>query len=73
MKKKPGELLELARNALERAGANALMAETAARHLVRAEEHGLPTHGLSRVPIYCGFLRHGRAAPSARPLRRKSQ
>jgi (2R)-3-sulfolactate dehydrogenase (NADP+) len=67
MKKKPAELLQLARNALEKAGANAVMAEAAAQHLVRAEEHGLPTHGMSRVPIYCGFLRHGRADGAARP------
>ena len=43
------------------------MAEAAARHLVRAEEHGLPTHGMSRVPFYCGFLRNGRADGAARP------
>jgi (2R)-3-sulfolactate dehydrogenase (NADP+) len=67
MKKKPEELLILARNALERAGASAAMAEAAARHLVRAEEHGLPTHGMSRVPFYCGFLKNGRADGAARP------
>ena len=67
MKKKPGELLLLARNALERAGANPVMAEAAARHLLRAEEHGLPTHGMSRVPFYCDFLRKGRADGAARP------
>lgn len=67
MKKKADELLRLARNALERAGANPVMAEAAAKHLVRAEEHGLPTHGMSRVPFYCGFLRNGRAEGAARP------
>ena len=67
MKKNGDELLQLARNALEKAGANPVMADAAARHLLRAEEHGLPTHGLSRVPIYCGFLRHGRADGAARP------
>ena len=67
MKKKPDELLRLARNALEKAGANPVMAEAAARHLLRAEEHGLPSHGMSRVPIYCGFLRNGRADGAARP------
>jgi (2R)-3-sulfolactate dehydrogenase (NADP+) len=67
MKKKPAELLRLARSALEKAGAHAAMAEAAARHLVRAEEHGLPTHGMSRVPFYCGFLRNGRADGAARP------
>jgi len=67
MKKNPGELLQLARNALEKAGANPVMAEAAAQHLLRAEAQGLPTHGMSRVPIYCGFLRHGRADGAARP------
>ena len=67
MKKKPGQLLQLARNAFEKAGANAVMAEATAQHLVRAEEHGLPTHGMSRVPIYCGFLRNGRADGAAHP------
>ncbi len=43
------------------------MAEAAARHLVRAEEQGLPTHGVSRVPFYCGMLRKGRADGAAQP------
>jgi (2R)-3-sulfolactate dehydrogenase (NADP+) len=73
MKKKAGELLQLARNALEKAGANTVMAEATAQHLVRAEEQGLPTHGMSRVPIYCGFLRHGRADGAARPKLRSER
>jgi (2R)-3-sulfolactate dehydrogenase (NADP+) len=67
MKKKPAELLQLARNALLKAGANPGMAEATARHLVHAEEHGLPTHGMSRVPFYCGYLKNGRAEGAARP------
>jgi (2R)-3-sulfolactate dehydrogenase (NADP+) len=67
MKKNAAELLSLARNALERAGANPVMAGAAARHLVRAEAQGLPSHGMSRVPFYCGFLRNGRADGAARP------
>ena len=43
------------------------MAEAAAVHLVRAEEQGLPTHGMSRVPFYCGMLRNGRADGAAQP------
>jgi (2R)-3-sulfolactate dehydrogenase (NADP+) len=43
------------------------MAEAAARHLVQAEEQGLPTHGMSRVPFYCGMLRNGRADGAAHP------
>jgi (2R)-3-sulfolactate dehydrogenase (NADP+) len=67
MKKKPQELFQLAREALLRAGAHETMAETAAQHLVRAEEQGLPTHGMSRVPFYCSMLRNGRADGKARP------
>jgi (2R)-3-sulfolactate dehydrogenase (NADP+) len=66
--KKSGQaLFELARNALEKAGAHSKMAEAAAAHLVRAEEQGLPTHGMSRVPFYCGMLRNGRADGAAHP------
>jgi (2R)-3-sulfolactate dehydrogenase (NADP+) len=43
------------------------MAEAAARHLVQAEEQGLPTHGMSRVPFYCSMLRNGRADGAAQP------
>ena len=67
MRKNREELASLARAALERAGAHAAMAAAAADHLVRAEEQGLPTHGMSRVPFYCGMLRNGRADGSAKP------
>jgi len=67
MKKSAEALLQLARTALEKAGAHSKMAEAAARHLVRAEEQGLATHGMSRVPFYCGMLRKGRADGSAHP------
>src|SRR5258708_100263 len=67
MKKSGQALLQLARTALEKAGAHSKMAEAAARHLVRAEEQGLPTHGMSRVPFYCGMLRKGRADGAAQP------
>lgn len=68
MKNDAQSLLQLACTALERAGANHRMAEAAARHLVRAEAQGLPTHGLSRVPFYCGMLRGGRADGAAQPI-----
>jgi (2R)-3-sulfolactate dehydrogenase (NADP+) len=67
VKKNAQELERLARAALEKAGANSKMAEATARHLVRAEAQGLPTHGLSRVPFYCGMLRRGRADGTAQP------
>jgi (2R)-3-sulfolactate dehydrogenase (NADP+) len=67
MKKDAQTLERLARAALEKAGAHSKMAEAAARHLVRAEEQGLPTHGMSRVPFYCAMLRNGRADGGAHP------
>jgi (2R)-3-sulfolactate dehydrogenase (NADP+) len=67
MKKSAEALHQLARTALEKAGAHSKMAEAAAAHLVRAEQQGLPTHGLSRVPFYCGMLRNGRADGAAQP------
>ena len=67
MEKDATALFNLAGTALKRAGANDRMADAAARHLVRAEEQGLPTHGMSRVPFYCGMLRRGRADGAAEP------
>src|SRR6185436_20777196 len=67
VKKDAQALHQLAVTALKRAGANDRMAEAAAAHLVRAEEQGLPTHGMSRVPFYCGMLRRGRADGAAQP------
>jgi (2R)-3-sulfolactate dehydrogenase (NADP+) len=67
MKKSGQALYELACTALEKAGAHSKMAEAAARHLVQAEEQGLPTHGMSRVPFYCSMLRNGRADGKADP------
>src|SRR3954454_19084967 len=67
VKKDTQALFQLAVAALERAGANARMAHATARHLVAAEEQGLATHGMSRVPFYCGMLRKGRADGAAEP------
>jgi (2R)-3-sulfolactate dehydrogenase (NADP+) len=70
MKKSGQALFRLACSALEKAGAHSKMAEAAARHLVQAEEQGLPTHGMSRVPFYCAMLRNGRADGAAQPAMR---
>jgi (2R)-3-sulfolactate dehydrogenase (NADP+) len=67
MKQDAQALFRMARTALERAGAHAAMAEATAQHLVAAEEQGLSTHGMSRVPFYCTMLRNGRNDGSARP------
>ncbi len=61
------ELEALMVSGLERAGATAAMARATARALVVAEMEGLASHGASRLPIYAGHLRNGRATGSASP------
>ena len=68
MKKSRQALYQLAQAALEKAGAHSKMAQAAAEHVVRAEEQGLATHGMSRIPFYCGMLRNGRADGGAHPV-----
>ncbi len=60
-------LTEIARQAFSRAGAHQGMAQASARALVAADMQGLPSHGVSRVPFYCGMLKNGRADGSAHP------
>jgi (2R)-3-sulfolactate dehydrogenase (NADP+) len=57
----------LAARALRAAGANPDMAALTAEALVAAEAEGQGGHGLSRVAMYAGFLREGRADGAARP------
>lgn len=57
----------LARHALLAAGASAEMAALTAEALVAAEAEGQGGHGLSRVAMYAGFLREGRADGAAIP------
>jgi (2R)-3-sulfolactate dehydrogenase (NADP+) len=57
----------LAADALQRAGANRSMAESAARALVLAEAQGLASHGLSRVSQYIAHLKLGRVNGAAMP------
>ena len=65
----PRDALEhLVRAALERSGASPDMAACTARALVAAEMEGLASHGISRVPQYCGHLKNGRATGSAVPV-----
>lgn len=49
MRKTSGELRVLAERALSKAGASAAMAAATARHLVRAEEQGLPDELLQTI------------------------
>jgi (2R)-3-sulfolactate dehydrogenase (NADP+) len=57
----------LARDALAASGANPRMAALTATSLVAAEAMGQSGHGLSRVAMYAGFLRNGRADGTAEP------
>ncbi len=73
MKLPVAEVQALVSTALQRAGANAAMAEATAAALVLAESQGLGSHGLSRVAQYSSHLRNGRANGAAVPtvLRKK--
>ena len=57
----------LVRKSLVNAGSSGIMAGATARALVGAEAAGWSGHGLSRVPMYTGFLRTGRADGKAVP------
>ena len=59
------DLTDLARRALERAGASRAMADATARALVAAEAQGLASHGVSRVPQYAAHIRLGRVDGAA--------
>lgn len=61
------QLLDLATRSLTNAGALPVTAASAARALVAADEQGIPSHGVSRVPLYAAHLRHGRVVGNAIP------
>jgi (2R)-3-sulfolactate dehydrogenase (NADP+) len=61
------ELTALAVAALKAHGASDNMARTTAKYLVAADVQGLPTHGVMRVPSYCGHLGVKRANGAAVP------
>ena len=67
------EVQALVSQQLQRAGANAAMADSTAQALVLAEAQGLPSHGLGRVSQYAAHLRNGRVngAAVAQLLRRQ--
>ena len=62
-----GELTSLAAAALRASGASEDTARVTAKYLVAADAQGLATHGVARVPTYCGHLRSGRARGEAVP------
>ena len=61
------EATALAAAALHASGASAEMARVTAKYLVAADAQGLATHGVARVPTYCGHLKAGRARGDAVP------
>jgi len=61
------EAVALTTAALRAAGASPAMAVATADALVAAEAMGQGGHGLSRVAMYCAFLRNGRADGAAIP------
>ncbi|WP_455279523.1 Ldh family oxidoreductase [Cupriavidus necator] len=68
-----GELERLANAALRRAGASELQAGATAAALVRADSHGLASHGVSRVPMYVAHLHADRVDGHAKPVVRASK
>jgi len=63
----PATLADLMRRALGNSGASPAMAAATAAALVAAELDGIPSHGASRIPQYCGHVKNGRATGSAVP------
>lgn len=63
----PDALTALAIDSLRAAGASQATAESTARALVYADQRGLSSHGVSRLPMYCAQLRNGRVDPVAQP------
>ena len=61
------ELTTLAAAALRASGASESMARITAKCLVAAEAQGIASHGVMRVPSYCGHLESGRANGAAAP------
>jgi (2R)-3-sulfolactate dehydrogenase (NADP+) len=61
------ELERLMSKALALSGATPAMASATAHALAAAERDGIPSHGASRIPQYCGHLKNGRAKGAAVP------
>ena len=67
------ELKALVEAALVKAGASPRQASATAVALVAAEASGLPSHGLSRVPMYVAHLKAGRVIGDAVPAIRNQR
>ena len=59
------DLYELATRAMLAAGATKQTAAATARALLYADERGLSSHGVARLPMYVAQLRNGRVDPAA--------
>jgi (2R)-3-sulfolactate dehydrogenase (NADP+) len=62
-----GNLFALAVRAMLNAGATTETASATARALVYADERGLSSHGVSRLPMYIAQMRNGRVDPQVKP------
>lgn len=61
-------LTALINDVLQKAGASPVQSAPTALALVAAEASGLPSHGLSRVPMYVAHLKAGRVMGNAVPF-----
>ena len=66
------ELVNLAREVLEDAGAPPATAATVAESLVESNLRGHDSHGVRRLVPYLRFIQEGRIDPAAEPERRSS-
>lgn len=65
------ELRDLARRALDAAGASDISAAATADALIAAELDGIASHGLSRLPFYADQIRSGKVDGLAVPVARQ--
>ncbi|QBC30602.1 Ldh family oxidoreductase [Pandoraea sp. XY-2] len=63
----PADLRQLVRRVLSASGATQATADAAAQALVYADERGLTSHGVARLPMYVAQLRNGRVDAAAQP------
>lgn len=63
----PADLRQLVRRVLGASGATPATADAAAEALVYADERGLTSHGVARLPMYVAQLRNGRVDATAQP------
>lgn len=62
-----GDIEQLARAALVKAGASAVAAESLAKAIAAAERDGIASHGLAYLATYCQHLQCGKVLPGAVP------